>query len=51
MSKTIEGKEVPCPKCGALDWEYLDDHDNGDWVEAVYRCKNCGHVEYVELAD
>lgn len=40
----------PCI-CGADAWEYLDDRDNGDWVEAVYKCKHCKNVIYVELPD
>lgn len=51
MARTVEGKEMPCPKCGDYNWEYKDDHDNGDWVEAEYECLSCGHTHYVELAD
>jgi DNA-directed RNA polymerase subunit RPC12/RpoP len=50
-TQTIEGKPFKCPQCGAAKWLYKDDHDNGDWVEAIYVCGNCGHYEYVELPD
>jgi DNA-directed RNA polymerase subunit RPC12/RpoP len=50
-STTIEGHDYACPKCAAKRWVYLDDHDNGDWVEATYKCAQCGHIEYVELPD
>ena len=49
--RTIEGKEFACPECGAYRWVYIDDRDNGDWVEASYSCAQCGHIEYVELPD
>lgn len=50
-TRTIEGHEFACPKCGEHRWVYMDDYDNGDWTEASYRCANCGHIEYVELPD
>lgn len=50
-TETVEGHKYACPKCGAYRWLYVDDHDNGDWVEAVYRCAACNHHEYVELPD
>lgn len=40
----------PC-SCGADVWEYIDDHDNGDWCEASYECQHCRKVIYVELPD
>ena len=50
-SISIEGKAISCPRCMAFRWVYIDDRDNGDGVEAEYRCAGCGHIEYVELAD
>jgi DNA-directed RNA polymerase subunit RPC12/RpoP len=50
-TETIEGKRIPCRHCGAFRWRYIDDHDNGDWVESSYECMACGRIEYVELAD
>jgi hypothetical protein len=41
----------PCKNCDHDDWEYLDDHDNGDWCEASYQCNHCKRIIYVELPD
>ncbi len=51
MGKQVEGRDYSCPKCGHQNWEYIDDNDNGDWVEASYECLNCHHIIYVELED
>lgn len=31
--------------------QYIDDRDNGDWVEAIYECSYCGRIVYEELPD
>ncbi len=49
--KTIEGYPFKCKHCGHNECVYIDDHDNGDWTEACYKCAKCGRLLYVELAD
>jgi hypothetical protein len=49
--ETIEGYALRCRSCGESRWVYIDDRDNGDWVESNYQCAGCGHIEYVELPD
>lgn len=44
------GKLKPC-SCGANEWVYIDDRDNGDWCEEIYECHKCDKRIYVELPD
>ena len=51
MTDKVEGTTATCTACPDSKFKYIDDKDNGDWVEAVYECNTCGKRIYIELPD
>lgn len=51
MTTIWNGAQLKPCKCGADDWEYVDDVDHDDGTCEVYRCRACKSTIHVELPD